>query len=384
MTERKKILWLCSWYPGLAEPFNGDFVQRHARAAALFHDIHVIHVYADPNGRLVEPRNSILRQNGLTEHIIEFPKRNNRIGRAISHFRLLRAYNKAVRSFIKEQGLPDLVHVHVPVWAGKIALWVKRKYGIPFLVTEHWAIYNDQAENNYLHKSFRFKYYSKKIFREAALFLPVCHYLAKGVSKLVRPVHYEVIENTVDTTLFQPARQDPDLFQFIHISNMEPRKNVRGIIAAFSRLMADKKNVKLLIVGPAPDELIEFARHQHPAIEFTGEISYPAVANCLRKANALVMFSNNENSPCVIGEALCCGLPVITTDAGGISELVDPSNAIIVKTGEEKMLAQAMCSMLEDRKKFDQQLIASRASARFSFSTIGKKISDQYEKLLGH
>ena len=42
--QRKKILWLASWYPNRNDPFDGDFIQRHARAAAIDHDIHVIHV----------------------------------------------------------------------------------------------------------------------------------------------------------------------------------------------------------------------------------------------------------------------------------------------------------------------------------------------------
>jgi len=57
------------------DPFNGDFIQRHARAAALFNDIHVIHVTYDyPND--VEHSDQELNSNGqLTEQIVYFKKR---------------------------------------------------------------------------------------------------------------------------------------------------------------------------------------------------------------------------------------------------------------------------------------------------------------------
>ena len=42
--QRKKILWLVSWYPNRNDKFDGDFIQRHARAAAIYHDVHVIFV----------------------------------------------------------------------------------------------------------------------------------------------------------------------------------------------------------------------------------------------------------------------------------------------------------------------------------------------------
>ena len=44
MSERKNILWLASWYPNKIDGFKGDFIQRHAKAAAIYEDVQVIHV----------------------------------------------------------------------------------------------------------------------------------------------------------------------------------------------------------------------------------------------------------------------------------------------------------------------------------------------------
>ena len=52
------------------EPFNGDFIQRHAYAAALHNDIYVIHVAGDVTGEAKGIEHVINRAEGLTEHIV--------------------------------------------------------------------------------------------------------------------------------------------------------------------------------------------------------------------------------------------------------------------------------------------------------------------------
>jgi hypothetical protein len=83
---RKKILWLCSWYPGKTEPFNGDFIQRHARAAALYNDIYVIHVTGDSSGKTENTEEEINKSGSLTENIIYYKRSLSLLGKLMSHF----------------------------------------------------------------------------------------------------------------------------------------------------------------------------------------------------------------------------------------------------------------------------------------------------------
>jgi len=46
------VLWLPSWYPNKLDPFDGDFIQRHANAASLHTKVHVIFVKADEEGKI--------------------------------------------------------------------------------------------------------------------------------------------------------------------------------------------------------------------------------------------------------------------------------------------------------------------------------------------
>ncbi|MBL0131813.1 MAG: glycosyltransferase [Chitinophagaceae bacterium] len=94
----------------------------------------------------------------------------------------------------------------------------------------------------------------------------------------------------------------------------------------------------------------------------------------------MIVFSNIENSPCVIGEALCCGLPVIATDVGGIPELVNENNSIRVVPKDEEALAGVMRQMMDNYAKFDRKKIAEDAQSRFSYPVIGKKIDEIYSR----
>ncbi len=384
--EQKKILWLCSWYPGKTEPFNGDFIQRHAQAAALFNDIYVIHVTGDATGVINHTEEELITLKGVTEHIIYFSKTTSFVGKLMAQYQLAKHYRQAIKRYIEENGRPALLHVHVPVKAGLFALWVKRKYRIPFIVTEHWGIYNDVEVNNYLRQSRGFKYSTKKIFQQAAKFLSVSQYLAAAVNRLVVEKEYEVVPNVVNTDLFYYRKKDGPIFRFIHVSNMVPLKNAEGILRAFQVLVVKQKEVELVMVGNTESSIRRFAEKlklPETLVTFRGEIAYSQVAREMQAADCLLLFSNIENSPCVIGEALCCGLPVIATNAGGIPELVDNTNAILIDPKDEGELLNAMQEMIKNASRYHPKQIAENAKSKFSYPVIGKKLDEIYNATLG-
>lgn len=382
--KRKKIVWLCSWYPSKGDPFNGDFVQRHAQAAALFNDITVIHVYADPNKTDSKLTVSTNQKGALKEVIVCFRKQMSFLGRLRAHIKLIGLYRKVFEEHIRAYGKPDAVHVHVPVWAGTAAVWIKKRQKVPYVVTEHWGIYNDIEVYNYHTKSVRFRKTTKTIFKNADVFLSVSRYIAQGINNMVCPKKYELFPNVVDTELFYPVNKHTSMYQFIHVSNMVPLKNAEGILTAFSALLNAGQKAALVMVGPVPSAIMEVYNglaFPQGAVRFTGEISYDAVSKEMRAADCLVLFSKIENAPCVIGEALCCGLPVISTAVGGIPELLDQTNSIMVSPGNILQLSEAMKRMVETHRSFDPGKIAALAKEKFSYASAGKIMDEVYGRL---
>ena len=139
----------------------------------MYNDIYIIHVAGDETGNTKKPEEGKYQSEGLTEHIIYYQKSTSFFGRLLSHFRWLRLFKAAINNYIGNNGIPDVVHVHVPVKAGLFALWFKRKYKVPFVVTEHWGIYNDVEIHNYQGKSVAFRQLTRRVFEKADVFLSV-------------------------------------------------------------------------------------------------------------------------------------------------------------------------------------------------------------------
>lgn len=379
---RKKILWLVSWYPNRNDRFDGDFIQRHARAAAIYNDVHVIFVTDSGIEKQIEEEWNYA--TGLTEQIIYFRKNAGWVGKLKKQFTWRRLFQKAIESYIGKNGLPDVVHVQVPWKAGLMAVWLKKKYGKEFIITEHWGIYNRVAEGNFHIQPKLVQTFLKQIFSKAKEFVTVSRFLAAGVESIFGKKATTIIPNVVDTTLFFYKDQKYPRFTFIHVSNMVPLKNVKGILDAFHELSKKRSDIQLILIGNRTNEYVVYAESLgllNTLVFFKGEISYRDVAETMQQCHCLVLNSTIENSPCVIGEALCCGLPVIATAVGGIPELISKPNGMLTASGEQGSLIKAMEDMLNLYPTFNRKQIAEESAGKFGYSTIAGQFSELYQAL---
>jgi len=383
-----KVLWLTSWYPNDLDKWNGDFIQRQAHAAALYCNLTVIHVEADSQGLLQEP---IIKQTStignLTEKLLLFkPLRSKIAGKVLNLQRYTRHFKAQVENYIEETGPPDVVHVHVAMKAGMIALWIKKKYRIPYIVTEHWTIFQNNSEGAYADRSPVFKKFTRDIFKNAALVLPVSENLGEMISRSVIPVPYKRVYNVVDTEHFRyDGFREERPFTFIHVSSLNDQKNPDAIIDSFVSFHRTYPRSRLIMVGEVQGDLFQNIMQQNlsaNAIQFTGLVPYEEVAHLMRNSDAFVLFSRYENMPCVVLEALCSGLPVITSDVGGLKEVINEENGILVKNYATNALTEAMIKLYISYLQFNRQKISSDARSRFSYEMIGKEINDAYEEVL--
>jgi glycosyltransferase involved in cell wall biosynthesis len=378
--QRKKILWLVSWYPNRNDSFDGDFIQRHARAAAICHDVHVIFVTdATMEKEIDEEWNYV---TGLTEQIIYFKKKQGIAARLRKQLTWKTLYQEAVKKYIGKNGLPDCVHVHVPWKAGLIALWMKRKYGKDFVVTEHWGFYNDVVDDNFYTKSKLTQALLKKLFNEAKSFISVSNFLGKCVERVAHRKADMIIRNVVDTTLFFYKVEKHSRFTFIHVSSMVPLKNVKPIIDAFKIISeTEPGNFQLILIGNRDNEYPKYAEQfglLNTSVFFRAEIPYKEVAEEMRRSHCFILNSFIENSPCVIGEALCCGLPVIATDVGGVAELIDETNSRLIPSNDNQALVEAMENVYSEYSSFNRKQFSEEASKIFSYSAISQKFDELY------
>jgi len=168
-----KILWLTSWYPNTMEPFSGDFIKRQAEAVSTFVPLKILYVGKFDQRSI--PVKAAYPDNykfqNLDEHIIYYPSTGTFFSKLQSLFAFLNHHFKFIKQLRKTNELPDLVHVHVAMKSGLIALYIKWKYKIPYVLTEHWSGYYAISKDSLFKKSYLTRYLTRLIIKNASRLL---------------------------------------------------------------------------------------------------------------------------------------------------------------------------------------------------------------------
>lgn len=387
--KKRKIVWLCSWYPDKTEPYNGDFVKRHAEAVSAFCDLHVIHVVRDKEGMVTKSVKTEEVTGSFTETIIYYYVPVTGIGlleKFLSQQWHEKLYRRAVESYIAQNGLPDLVHVHMGMKAGTTALWMKKKYKVPYVVSEHWSGFLDNAEEQFSKTPRRFQKTWTGIIQNAAGVCAVSEVLAAGLKKNFEGLNPVVIPNVVNTKIFYPdVQQQSSAFQFVHVSGMQPLKNPQLIVSAFQKLLESFPAARLNMIGGKDDQLISFVKENglEHAITFYDEIPQPELAEFVRQSVALILFSSYETFGCVIIEANASAVPVIVSDIPVFHETVnEPFSGYFAKPGDTESLMAAMKKAIAEKDHYDKEKLASATAAKYAYPAVGKRMVDWYEQVL--
>jgi len=332
--------------------------------------------------------NTKTRIVGVTTNIIEititYPSRKNKLFDAIySNLTYLQLLNKYAGIIKKHFGKPLLLHAYIVIRGGLGGMLLATRWKLPFILSENWTIYYPNDPGYLLKRDFFFKAVVKKVFNRVNRFLPVSRNLQQQVDKILHPVPSTIIPNVVKTNLFYHSSQavNNQPFRFIHVSTMTYQKNPEGLLRSFKSFNAAKTGSCLWMVGPYPQEVLKYARELglgDDLVHFTGLVSYTEVAEFIMHSQALVMFSRYENLPCVILEALCCGLPVISTTVGGIAEVVGADNGALLDNENEEQLTAALTQMFTGYNKYNSKNISEVATRLYNYEAVGQLINAVY------
>lgn len=369
-------------------PFNGDFIKRHAEAVSLLSEVSVIHVIRDTKGVVtkdVKFEESV--RDGLIEIIIYYytpSYKNSIVDKFFSEIKYRNLFKKAINDYLESTGKPDLVHVHIGMKAGVIALWLKKKMSIPYIISEHWSGFLPESNEKFRDQPDYFRSLWKKVISGSAALNAVSMHLAEAIKKHFGKKEVVVIPNVVDTSIFYPATSNTNEIRFIHISGLEELKNPREIIQAFAIVLNKYPEAVLDIFGPENKQLeyIVIENQLEKNIFFHKEIPQPELAEYVRKSIALILFSRYETFGCVIIEANACGVPVIVSNIPVFHETVTEGvNGIFVKTFDPIDLADKMIEMIKTRTAFDSTTIVNTVS-RYRYVMVANQFSELYDNVL--
>ena len=400
--ERKHIVFLARWYPHRYDPMFGLFVQRHAEAAALFNDITVIYCQqtTDNGQQTLSTDNQqtvrtycirpfeIVRtlENNVDTIRIYYKKPKNKI---LSLLRFYRANMIGLRLGRKDgRGDPrpyDLIHVHILTRLGVIAWIQKLLHKTPYIITEHWSRYLPGNDFN----GFLRKFFTKIVVRNAKLVTTVTENLANAMKAHgLKNDNYVVLPNVVNLDMFHISKKNTDATghvpTIIHISCFEDKsKNISGLLESLKIINDKGIDFQCTLIGEGMDfEMMKQKAESMQLINkvsFTGLLEGQALADELSSGDFLVLSSNYENMPVVILEALASGLPVVSTNVGGIKEMIDETKGILVEPRNQEALAEAIIKMIETYKNYDANYLRNSVIEKYGYESVGRFLDEMYK-----
>ena len=347
-----KVLFLSAWYPTKRDAMAGLFVQKHAQAVA---------------------------QQGADVRVIYSE------ARGVHWWRDMR---RQWRSLRREWGMPDLVQMNVLDKNGIFAQWLYHRYHIPYVIIEHWS--------GYLPANFSFRggwhgRIMRHIAKQAACILPVSQMLEDAMKQCgIQNTHWQRIHNVVDDFFYDTKKDQPKAIgqkiRLLHVSCFDEKaKNIQGMLRAVRQLATYRQDFELIIVGTGIDYQQDknYAHELHfpdGILHFTGEQTPQQVAQWMQDSDCFLFFSRYENAPVVLSECLAVGLPIISSNAGGIPEMVNNECGILVPSENEDALMQAMMHMMDHLADYPASTIRPYGQ-KYTYDNVGAQLYQVYASL---
>lgn len=371
------MLHLLSWFPTPSDPYAGNFCLKQIQS-----------VSDEVNSVVLSCCLEDEQESARRVEVVEYPNfkhlyvhvRRSKFG-WWNKFLLFSSYHFGLRYVRCHFFNPDLIHQHVTLPLGRMAYLWSRWHELPYVLTEHWTIYQPQNREMMTPRVLR---QIRTIANHAKRIMPVSADLQHCMQAYDITAPFRVIPNVVDTNLFVPGNggYEDGKKHILHVSTLrEEAKNASGMLRVVAQLAQHRRDFVLDIVHdyPRPD-LEQFVKENklEDVVVFHGRKSEAEIAEFYNHADFFLLFSNFENLPCVLIEAFACGLPVVTTDVGGIREIVDESRGRLLPAGDEQRLLAEVEFMLDHHQEYDRKAIRQYAEEHFSKPVIGKQLAAVY------
>jgi glycosyltransferase involved in cell wall biosynthesis len=283
--------------------------------------------------------------------------------------------------YIRKYGKPDLIQVHSCMWGGVVADRIKKKYRIPYLITEHRGRFNKNSLTADTDIRPWFIGKLRNALRNADTIIPVSALQIESLEKIAGvKLPVVVIPNPVDEKLFSPCydeRKEKKRIELLNISMFNRWKAIDLLLKSFARVLQNREDVFLHLVGDGPDNeamkelAITLGIDAH--VKFHGFLKSEAVRERLCAADYLVLSSITEGQPVVVGEALLCGKPVIATNVVSEEDVPDYCG-YIAKAGDTGNLSKTILLACAEIKKFRSDQIRNFGMNRFAKSKVIEQV----------
>jgi glycosyltransferase involved in cell wall biosynthesis len=381
------ILFIPKWYPDHRDPQLGDFLRKQAIAVSGHARVSVLHVAPDHNLKGT-PIQRVVEADGIWELHCHYPVAKTGPALLRKLLNLPVYWRTAMNGFarvVRERGMPDLGHVHILVRPAVLALALKRRYGMPYIISEQSSEYLD---GTFAAKGAAHLRFCRHLFAQAAAITAVSAWLGDRLVELGLTRSYTAVPNVIpglDRAL--PPAGDPRHFTVV-ADLVDKTKNVSGVLRALAMARKQQPALRLTVIGDGPDRsMLEDLMHRlglTDAVEFRGRLANHQVLDHVATTGCVIINSNVETFSVVTGEALALGKPVIATRCGGPIAFVTPENGLLINTRDDAALCAALLSMSAAGERYSPARIRASVNERFSYDAVGRAFMNVYSRATAH
>jgi len=394
-----RVFIVPSWYPSEASSVPGSFIYDQARALVeVGVDLSVVVSLWGQGSVELSPRHLLRSLRALTNHLSS-PRRTEWQSNGVDHLldrrltwshRLpLGGIGPAVaasernmdRAMAQYRGM-DLIHAHVSYPAGYIASQLSKRYGVPYIITEHMGPFPFPG----MMRDGKPMVEITTALASAKATVAVSPALADRIEAFGyhRPI---VIPNLVDEREFRLHPPIHGRFSFLTVCGMSEQKGIDDLLRAVALWDPPASAVEFLFVGDGPklgawkrmaDDLGVSDR-----VRWLGGLERRDVGSLFMGCNAFVLPSRHETFGVVLAEAAASGKPLVATRCGGPESIVNEINGLLVDVGDVSGLADALRSVSSEWPNYDAEAIRQDCLMRFGRRPVVDQITDLYRTVVG-
>lgn len=385
---KRKLLILASWYPSKASWVTGIFIQDQAQVLSRAYDVVVLVPtfvgWRDVTRGKFFPKSQVEHRDGIKiyrEEILVPPKMFFRLWTRFFARLARRTFAKVLTTW----GKPDIIHAHVILPGGWLAVNLGREYAIPVVLTEHSGPFSMNLRSEAQRRVVR------ETLNQVNCVVAVSPALARQVHAFYPAVDIDIVGNVIMTDFFTPLKVTPaekprSKKRFLSVALLYEGKGMHYLIKAIQLLVQRGVTSFELIIGgegPTRHRLEEMAKELglSDRCHFLGMLTRSEAKYWMRHCDVFVLSSLGETFSVVLCEAMACGKPVIATRCGGPEFVVKPETGFLVEAANPVALAEAMDKFISDRVVFDSDIIRRSIVTRFGEESFLRNISAIYEQL---
>lgn len=161
------------------------------------------------------------------------------------------------------------------------------------------------------------------------------------------------IPNTIEINNYPIVQKEFSVPKILWVRSFSSIYNPKMAIKVAANLKVKYPNVALCMIGPDKENLIadckKYAKELNVDVEFTGKLSKKKWIKRSQEFNVFINTTHFDNTPVSVIEAMALGIPVVSTNVGGIPYLLnDSENALLVNDGDSEAMSQAIEKIISD------------------------------------